>query len=103
MSYAVFSCDLDTVDRHLQGYGFDDLPACDVIYRTAVPRLLELLDQLLGARLHLGGGAALLLHLAAEQLLLPAPPLLDQRALVLAPLGLAQQLRLALDLGGPLL
>jgi hypothetical protein len=46
VSYAVFSCDLDTVDRHLQGYGFDDVPACDAIYRSAVPRLLELLDQL---------------------------------------------------------
>ncbi len=45
-SYAVFSCDLDTVDRHLQGYGIEDLPACDRIYRTAVPRLLELLDEL---------------------------------------------------------
>lgn len=44
--FAVFSCDLDTVDRHLQGYGIDDLPACDRIYRTAVPRLLELLDEL---------------------------------------------------------
>ncbi len=44
-SYAVFSCDLDTVDRHLQGYGVEDLPACDRIYRTAVPRLLELLDK----------------------------------------------------------
>src|SRR5262249_48413798 len=46
VSYAVLSCDLDTVDRHLQGYGFDDLPPCDLIYRTALPRLLELFDQL---------------------------------------------------------
>lgn len=46
MSYAVFSCDLDTVDRHLQGYGFEDVPPCDLIYRTAVPRLLEMLDEL---------------------------------------------------------
>jgi len=44
--YAIFSCDLDTVDRHLQGYGIDDLPACDRIYRTAVPRLLELFEEL---------------------------------------------------------
>ena len=44
--FAVFSCDLDTVDRHLQGYGIDNLPACDRIYRTAVPRLLELLGEL---------------------------------------------------------
>ena len=45
-SFAVFSCDLDTVDRHLQGYGIEDLPACDRIYRTAVPRLLDLLKEL---------------------------------------------------------
>jgi hypothetical protein len=38
--YASFSCDLDTVDRHLQGYGIDDLPACDRIYRAVVPRVL---------------------------------------------------------------
>ncbi len=44
--FAVFSCDLDTVDRHLQGYGFDGLPACDLIYRTAVPRLLDLCAEL---------------------------------------------------------
>jgi len=44
--YAVFSCDLDTVDRHLQGYGIEDMAACDRIYRTAVPRLLELFDEL---------------------------------------------------------
>ncbi len=43
--FAVISCDLDTVDRHLQGYGIEDLPPCDVIYRTAVPRLLELLSE----------------------------------------------------------
>jgi hypothetical protein len=46
VSYAVLSCDLDTVDRHLQGYGFDGLPPCDLIYRTALPRLLEMFDQL---------------------------------------------------------
>ena len=45
MTYAVLSCDLDTVDRHLQGYGFD-APPCDLIYRTAVPRILELFDEL---------------------------------------------------------
>lgn len=44
--FAVFSCDIDTVDRHLQGYGFDHLPACDLVYRTAVPRLLELLAEI---------------------------------------------------------
>lgn len=44
--YAVFSCDLDPVDRHLQGYGFEDMAPCDLIYRTAVPRLLDLFDEL---------------------------------------------------------
>lgn len=46
MSYAVLSCDLDTVDRHLQGYGFEDLPPCSRVYRTAVPRVLELAAEL---------------------------------------------------------
>lgn len=46
MSYAVLSCDLDTVDRHLQGYGFEDLPPCDLIYRTAVPRVLDLAAEI---------------------------------------------------------
>ena len=46
MSYAVLSCDLDTVDRHLQGYGFEDPEPCDLIYRTAVPRLLDLFAEL---------------------------------------------------------
>ncbi|MDX2169655.1 MAG: polysaccharide deacetylase family protein [Deltaproteobacteria bacterium] len=46
MSYAILSCDLDTVDRHLQGYGFDDLPPCDAIYRAAVPRIQALLAEL---------------------------------------------------------
>ena len=44
--FAVFSCDIDTVDRHLDGYGFSDLPPCDLVYRTAVPRILDLLDEL---------------------------------------------------------
>jgi hypothetical protein len=44
--YAIFSCDLDTVDRHLQGYGIEDMAACDRIYRTAVPRLLEVFAEL---------------------------------------------------------
>jgi hypothetical protein len=44
--FAVFSCDVDTVDRHLQGYGFEGLPPCDLVYRKAVPRILGLLDQL---------------------------------------------------------
>jgi len=46
MSYAVFSCDLDTVDRHLQGYGFENVPPCDAVYRRAVPRVLELFGEL---------------------------------------------------------
>jgi hypothetical protein len=46
MTFAVVSCDLDTVDRHLQGYGFGDLPPCELIYSTAVPRLLDLLAEL---------------------------------------------------------
>src|SRR5579884_885474 len=44
--FAVLSCDVDTVDRHLQGYGFEGLPPCDRVYRTAVPRVLDLLDDL---------------------------------------------------------
>jgi hypothetical protein len=44
--FAVLSCDIDTVDRHLQGYGFDNLPPCDLVYRTAVPRLLDMLGEL---------------------------------------------------------
>ena len=46
VSYAVISCDLDTVDRHLDGYGITGLPPCDRVYRTAVPRLLALLAEL---------------------------------------------------------
>ncbi len=44
--FAVFSCDIDTVDRHLDGYGFSGLPPCDVVYKTAVPRILDLLKEL---------------------------------------------------------
>jgi peptidoglycan/xylan/chitin deacetylase (PgdA/CDA1 family) len=44
--FAVLSCDVDTVDRHLQGYGFEGLPPCDRVYRAAVPRVLDLLDDL---------------------------------------------------------
>ena len=46
VSYAVVSCDIDTVDRHLEGYGIADMPACDRVYRSAVPRLLELFAEL---------------------------------------------------------
>jgi peptidoglycan/xylan/chitin deacetylase (PgdA/CDA1 family) len=46
VSCAVISCDLDTVDRHLQGYGIDGLPPCDIVYRKAVPRLLQLFEEL---------------------------------------------------------
>jgi hypothetical protein len=38
------SVDLDTVDTHLAGYGVARDP-CDRIYRTAVPRLLDLFDR----------------------------------------------------------
>ena len=34
--FAIFSCDLDTIDRHLEGYGIEGLPACDLIYRTQI-------------------------------------------------------------------
>jgi peptidoglycan/xylan/chitin deacetylase (PgdA/CDA1 family) len=46
MTYAVVSCDLDPIDTHLVGYGFDPGPPCDVIYRRAEPRLLELFAEL---------------------------------------------------------
>jgi peptidoglycan/xylan/chitin deacetylase (PgdA/CDA1 family) len=41
---AYVSVDLDTVDTHLAGYGVVREP-CDRIYRTAVPRLLDLFDR----------------------------------------------------------
>lgn len=44
--YAVFSCDVDPVDSHLQGYGFADVAPCDLVYRKAVPRAIELFDEL---------------------------------------------------------
>lgn len=40
------SCDVDPIDRHLQGYGFKDEAPDDLVYRRAVPRILELLDTL---------------------------------------------------------
>lgn len=43
---AVIACDLDPIDCHLAGYGITDAEPCDVIYRRAVPRLLDLLDEL---------------------------------------------------------
>jgi len=45
-AWAVLSCDVDTVDRHLQGYGFEDLPPCDLVYRTAVPRVRDALAEI---------------------------------------------------------
>ncbi len=48
-AYAVLSCDLDTVDRHLAGYGIDGAAPCEAVYRRAVPRILTLLDEV-GAR-----------------------------------------------------
>lgn len=43
---AHISVDLDPVDTHLQGYGFESEDRCDLIYRTAVPRLLDLFSEL---------------------------------------------------------
>jgi peptidoglycan-N-acetylglucosamine deacetylase len=43
--FAVLSCDVDTVDRHLEGYGFPGLPPCELVYRKAIPRLLALLAE----------------------------------------------------------
>ena len=43
---AFLSCDVDPVDRHLQGYGFEGVPPTDLVYRVAVPRILELLDEI---------------------------------------------------------
>lgn len=44
--YAVLSCDVDPVDTHLEGYGITGSARCDLVYRRAVPRLLELLDEI---------------------------------------------------------
>ena len=41
---AFVSVDIDPIDTHLAGYGFS-APICDIVYRTAVPRLLDLLDR----------------------------------------------------------
>jgi peptidoglycan/xylan/chitin deacetylase (PgdA/CDA1 family) len=38
---AVVSVDVDPVDLHLVGYGHKDLPADDLVYRAAMPRLAE--------------------------------------------------------------
>lgn len=43
---ASISIDIDPVDTHLSGYGFEDKDPCDLVYRKAVPRLLDLLDEL---------------------------------------------------------
>lgn len=42
---AYVSVDLDPVDTHLAGYGITRA-CCDRIYRTSVPRILDLLDRL---------------------------------------------------------
>lgn len=39
------TCDVDTIDRHLQGYGVDDHPPCHLVYEKAIPRLLEVANQ----------------------------------------------------------
>lgn len=41
---AHISVDLDPVDTHLAGYGLTSAP-CDRIYRTSVPRILDMLDR----------------------------------------------------------
>src|SRR5262249_34418315 len=38
--------DIDTIDRHLQGYGLEYSPPCDLVYRTALPRVLDLFAEL---------------------------------------------------------
>ncbi|NUN13204.1 MAG: polysaccharide deacetylase family protein [Myxococcales bacterium] len=38
------TCDVDTIDRHLQGYGVEDRPPCYLVYERAIPRLLEVAD-----------------------------------------------------------
>ena len=40
------SCDVDTVDRHLQGYGYEGVPPTDLVYRLAIPRILSLLAEI---------------------------------------------------------
>jgi peptidoglycan/xylan/chitin deacetylase (PgdA/CDA1 family) len=39
---AFISVDGDTIDRHLQGYGYSDEAPCPLIYQRALPRLLDL-------------------------------------------------------------
>ncbi len=63
---AFISVDIDPIDTHLAGYGFA-APPCDLVYRTAVPRCLDLLERL-GVRATLfvvardAAGQALLWH-----------------------------------------
>lgn len=42
---AFVSIDIDPIDTHLAGYGFT-APPCDIVYRSAVPRFLDLVDRL---------------------------------------------------------
>lgn len=39
--FATVSVDVDPVDLHLLGYGFENLPPDDLVYTKALPRLLE--------------------------------------------------------------
>lgn len=41
---AFVSVDVDPIDTHLAGYGIT-APPCDLVYRVAVPRFLDLLDR----------------------------------------------------------
>lgn len=38
----VFSCDVDPIDAHLRGHGFDAGAPCSLVYRVVLPRLIEL-------------------------------------------------------------
>lgn len=42
---AFVSIDVDPIDTHLAGYGLS-APPCDLVYRTAVPRFLDLMERL---------------------------------------------------------
>lgn len=41
---AFVSIDIDPIDTHLAGYGLS-APPCDVVYRVAIPRFLDLVDR----------------------------------------------------------
>ena len=49
MKLAGLSVDVDSVASHLEGYGFERPPDDGMAYETALPRALDLFDEL-GAR-----------------------------------------------------